>query len=450
MHTLARLLPIALLFPFAAQAITFPDVSKNAPYYDAVTILSDMQVISGNPDGTFRPKIALNRAALLKMLYKTAGKSADTAGTSCFPKEFGSDAWFAQYVCDAVAKGYVKGYNDGTFKANNTVTLAEAVKMTFSVLGISLAADAEVASVYSSKWDTNAWYAPYVASAAKLGMLPLAGSTLADTFPNDPIDRAQGAMIVYAGSKVNGNMVAPSSSVAVSSSSASSRSSKPMAATKVPDIKNVTFPFTDEWVFSAKEPMSYRFSVTATTMVDISVKLKNATEGDVSCRLFRIQPDGFTFEYYLGYAEDQQCFLLNALAPGDYQLQIQPTVANAAFAVSAQKGKGDGNDGLSQAKLLTPGKMRTETMEPLNLEDWYAFTVKASKDETVSYFLETTSTEKVDCLIYPWSDVDLYGFTGPECNQGYSYPAGTYYVRIGHGKTREKRQTYSITLKTTR
>jgi hypothetical protein len=432
----------------AAQAVTFPDVSKNAPYYDAVNALSDMGVVTGNPDGTFHPKNAINRAALLKMLYKAAGKNTDGASTNCFPKEFGSDSWFAPYVCDAVARGYVKGYIDGSFKANNTVTLAEAMKMTFSVLGLSVSPQAELASVYSSKWETGSWYASYLASAAYKGILPLPGSSLTDLNPNDPIDRGQAAMIVHAAWKLAGSSV--SSSSAASVSSAGSSGTKQSSSAKAADIKQVTFPFTDEWVFSAKEPLSYHFKVTTATLADISVKLKDVSEGSVSCRLFRLQSDGFSFEYYLGYEQDQQCFLLNMLAPGEYQLQLQPTVNNASYSVSAKTGKGDGNDGVSQAKLLTLGKMRTETMAPLNLEDWYTFTVKPGKEETQRLLVETTSTEVVECLIYPWSDVDLYGFSGPACNQVYDYPAGTYYVRIGHGKTREKRQTYSVTVKSSK
>jgi hypothetical protein len=112
---------------------------------------------------------------------------------------------------------------------------------------------------------------------------------------------------------------------------------------------------------------------------------------------------------------------------------------------------GDGNDGFSQAKLLQKGKVRTEVLDSNDLEDWYTFKVGASTSlNTVpgtQMIVNVVSSDKVGCIIYPLADVDLFGFSGPNCNEVYMYPQGTYMVNVRHGLPRASKQTYTLELK---
>jgi hypothetical protein len=44
------------------------------------------------------------------------------------------------------------------------------------------------------------------------------------------------------------------------------------------------------------------------------------------------------------------------------------------------------------------------------------------------------------------SDVNLESFTGPQCNQTYAYPPGTYYVSVGRKAPRGSAQSFTIEL----
>ncbi|MBI3618554.1 S-layer homology domain-containing protein [Candidatus Peregrinibacteria bacterium] len=456
-----------LLFPLLAHAATFPDVPSTSPYADAIATLVQNGVIRGNPDGTFRPKNPVNRAAILKMLYLAAGKTASPANGTCFGKEFTADAWFASYVCDAFEHGFIRGYGDGTFRPNNTVTFAEGLKMAFTVFGFGVndVTHDDIAAAGLPHANPKAWYGKYLVAASQQGILPLTGIDNAQFYPDDPMERQQAAALVYAAwqaslsvgatmssssseasaaSEASMTQTGSSSSAVSASSRASSSSTK--ANPPKPDIHTMNFPFTESWQLSPYA-ISYKFRLASPTVVNIQTSLVNAGSAQITCRLFHVQADGFSPEYYLGYQENQSCFLLNALTAGDYQLDLRATVQNAAFTVSAAVGKGDGNDGLSQALPIALRQVRTADLASNDLEDWYVFTVKDPTGNGVPLTVQTISASQVTCLIYPWTDVDIYGFAGPVCNQQYSFPAGTYYVRIGHGINRAMRQTYTLQVK---
>ena len=57
-----------------AFASVFPDVPDGYMYQEEIEMLVGAQVINGNPDGSFKPERGVNRAEMLKMLYKAKGK----------------------------------------------------------------------------------------------------------------------------------------------------------------------------------------------------------------------------------------------------------------------------------------------------------------------------------------------------------------------------------------
>lgn len=95
-----------------------------------ISVLTSVGAIEGNPDGTFRPNRTLNRAEFLKIALASSPKvrvsSSDAA--DCFP-DVSKDDWFAKYVCLAKKRGMVSGYPDGEFKPGRSVNYAEALKI---------------------------------------------------------------------------------------------------------------------------------------------------------------------------------------------------------------------------------------------------------------------------------------------------------------------------------
>ena len=55
---------------FVASAATYTDVAANASYADAVNLLSNLGIIKGYEDGTFRPDNTVTRAEAATMIVR--------------------------------------------------------------------------------------------------------------------------------------------------------------------------------------------------------------------------------------------------------------------------------------------------------------------------------------------------------------------------------------------
>ncbi|HLD71451.1 MAG TPA: S-layer homology domain-containing protein, partial [Candidatus Peribacteraceae bacterium] len=179
MRTLTwTLTTLLLLQPLLTHASLFPDVSDNHPYKEEIERLAGVQVIGGNPNGTFTPDVPVNRAAMLKMLYKASGRTPDPANVDCFD-DVVKGSWYEAFVCDAEVNRFVQGYSDGSFKPNNSVNRAEAIKMTMLVLGITVPELTNINRDVLKYVDisTSAWYTKYLSAAFTKGILPISGQT---------------------------------------------------------------------------------------------------------------------------------------------------------------------------------------------------------------------------------------------------------------------------------
>lgn len=143
-----------------ASPVPFPDMAESwFGHRQAVADLVESGVLTGYPDGTFRPHDTVNRAEFLKMVFQ--GKSSRTpTARRCF-FDVAPQAWYAPYVCAAKSRKIVSGYPSGAFKPGNPVTYAEAIKMLLHAYGH----DVEPAS-------GKDWFVPYVTKLDALGVLP--------------------------------------------------------------------------------------------------------------------------------------------------------------------------------------------------------------------------------------------------------------------------------------
>lgn len=101
-------------------------------YTNYVNFLSTRGVITGYEDGTFRPDNNITRREFTAMITRL-GEVLEANGTG-FPDVADTD-WAADNIYTAATKGLVNGYEDGTFRPDNNITRAEAVKIVNAYLG---------------------------------------------------------------------------------------------------------------------------------------------------------------------------------------------------------------------------------------------------------------------------------------------------------------------------
>ncbi len=155
------------------SAAKFSDVTEGGNTEEAVTVLNKLGVINGYEDGTFRPKNNVTRAEFTAMLLRTRGM-ASVGSTSLEDPPFPdvtdpSVSWAIGNIRTARDMKIINGYEDGTFRPNNTVTYEEAIKMIVCALGYG---DMSVAE------EGAAWYAKYLAAATQLKFLDGAGGQI--------------------------------------------------------------------------------------------------------------------------------------------------------------------------------------------------------------------------------------------------------------------------------
>ncbi|MBI4836287.1 MAG: S-layer homology domain-containing protein [Candidatus Abawacabacteria bacterium] len=173
---LATFLFIISLAPQSAAAL-FPDLSSDHPNYTAIAFLRDRNVINGYPDGLYRPGNAVTRGEILKILMRAAGyTSLAPVSSNPFP-DVSHDHAFAVYIQAAAQLGIIRGYDDGLFRMDRTVSRIEALKMLLLANNINTNTLPRGASYSDIALDT--WYAPYARYALDHGLVDaFSGNTL--------------------------------------------------------------------------------------------------------------------------------------------------------------------------------------------------------------------------------------------------------------------------------
>ncbi|MBI2524206.1 S-layer homology domain-containing protein [Candidatus Peregrinibacteria bacterium] len=439
---------------FTSRAAVFPDVPDGRLYQEEIEFLVGMQVINGNPDGTFSPLRNVNRAEMLKMLYRVAEKTPDPAGRLCFP-DVQPGSWYEPFVCDAAKNHYVEGYSDGTFRPDRPVSRVEAIKMITTVLGIPVPELSQRARDVVKFVDVSfsAWYTKYLYLAFTRGILPIDGQDGPRFYPDKPLLRGEAAAYIYQALHLQeeeesiDDVVASSSSASsvmevergTSSFQMQQESSKSLAAG--PLVKDAHLPLKEDGVFPGKQAVLYRFVLTASRTLRLQVSLAaGGQQGKITCRLYRLEEQGFSMEYYLGFEEQGKCVLRVALSAGSYQWEVRPSERDTLYTAEIADAVGDGNDGFREAKTIGKAVPRVGVLEVGDTADWYKFAV-ASEGDTM---LQVSSAEGLSCLVYPMGDVDLYGFSGPQCNESYRYPVGTYYVGVVRSAGKSGSAKYTV------
>lgn len=161
---LYRLLTDSARKQYASGGKKYTDVASGSWYYNAVTTLANLGVIKGYSDGSFRPNANITRAEFAAMLCRFSGASG--SGKSSFTDI--SSHWARTSIEAVSAKGWVKGYADGTFRPDAKITRAEVMAMLNRMLGRLPQSKSDLLdsmTTFRDNLDTNAWYYLYVQEA---------------------------------------------------------------------------------------------------------------------------------------------------------------------------------------------------------------------------------------------------------------------------------------------
>lgn len=128
-----------------AQPIAYDDYSS-IRNIDAVTMLTDLSLLEGDKSGLFRPDDSLTRAEVAKIAALVI--SPEPIPSYDAPFYDISRCWARDYISFCYERGFLAGYDDGSFQPNDPITARELVKMLLGAIGYDLS------SYSGTGWDS--------------------------------------------------------------------------------------------------------------------------------------------------------------------------------------------------------------------------------------------------------------------------------------------------------
>ncbi|MDD4630485.1 MAG: S-layer homology domain-containing protein, partial [Eubacteriales bacterium] len=121
---------------------------------DAIQVAYDLNIVTGNPDGTFQPEKAVNRAEFAAMITRALAipDSALAGYTTTSFKDTTGYGWAVPYLAFCQSKGIMLGDGYGNAMPGRTISVNEAMTMALRAIGYTA----------NSSLLVGAWPANYV------------------------------------------------------------------------------------------------------------------------------------------------------------------------------------------------------------------------------------------------------------------------------------------------
>ena len=109
---------------------TFNDVAKGCWAANYIGYMQQFGIVTGYTDGSFRPDAPVTRAEFAAIASRFEKLTQGSASFTDVPDTH----WAVRYINFAATRGWVTGYEDGTFKPEHSITRAEVAAVTCRLL----------------------------------------------------------------------------------------------------------------------------------------------------------------------------------------------------------------------------------------------------------------------------------------------------------------------------
>ncbi|MGG4552754.1 S-layer homology domain-containing protein [Paenibacillus humicus] len=167
-----------------APAVSFNDLSPSAWSAPAIERAARMGFVRGFEDGTFRPHASVTRAEFATMVAKAFGLTS--TGNTLFADT--RQHWAAEEIAALKELGIISGYSDGTFRPNQQITRAEMVAILARLTNYVPAESSPFSDTESS------WAAEAIHAFAAAGIVTGKGD--GKFSPADPASRAEAVAVM--------------------------------------------------------------------------------------------------------------------------------------------------------------------------------------------------------------------------------------------------------------
>ena len=110
-------------------SVNFSDVSTSDWFYEDIAKAVSSHIIAGFEDNTFRPNEMITRAQSALIISNALQLPLDSTNVTPLKDDVDIPIWSKSAVYAMLNAGYISGYEDGSFGANQNMTRAEAISM---------------------------------------------------------------------------------------------------------------------------------------------------------------------------------------------------------------------------------------------------------------------------------------------------------------------------------
>jgi len=179
----------------------YTDMDQDHWAYQSIKFLTEIGVVVGFPDGTYKPEIPVTRAEFASMAIKALGQEHANVSQDIDFADITSDFWAYHIIEKAVYFNLIPDSKGQTFRPFDPVTRAEAIDLAVNAIASSPVSEQKANDICSKAYkDYTQMPAWFLMGAAKSHLLNLdvvmpghEGSMEA----NRPMNRAEVAMLLY-------------------------------------------------------------------------------------------------------------------------------------------------------------------------------------------------------------------------------------------------------------
>lgn len=151
---------LLMLFGSVTSAAAFSDV---VTFKEEIMKLTELGIINGYEDGTFRPNNHITRAQTVKMIVREMGMSSVEKNPGFIDVRKGSNGY--NEITFAVEKGFISGFSDGTFRPNEELTRAQMAKILIKAYNLVSSDTYQFKDVINGYWAE-----PFISTMASRGV----------------------------------------------------------------------------------------------------------------------------------------------------------------------------------------------------------------------------------------------------------------------------------------
>lgn len=199
---LQGLIVFCLLCVFNAPANAFyTDMDESHWCYQSIKFLTEIGVLVGYPDGTYKPDIPVSRAEFASMVIKSLGQENTTVTQPIDYSDIQPDFWGYNIIQKAVYFDLIPNGRGTEFRPYDPVTRAEAITIAVNALTTTQISEQKAQSIISKSYEDYtqlpAWFLMAAAKSQLLDLDVITPGHEGKMEPNRPMNRAEVAALLY-------------------------------------------------------------------------------------------------------------------------------------------------------------------------------------------------------------------------------------------------------------